>query len=146
MRLWSIHPKYLDRQGLLALWREALLAQAVLRGETKGYRNHPQLVRFQAQPSPLDSIASFLSAVHSEATARGYVFDAGKISSNQRSESIPVGSGQIDYEWHHLLSKLSIRAPELHQKWQPIPSPECHPLFIVHPGPMEPWERTSAKT
>jgi len=31
MRLWTIHPKYLDRQGLLALWREALLAQKVLR-------------------------------------------------------------------------------------------------------------------
>jgi len=30
MRLWSIHPKYLDRQGLLAVWRESLLAQSVL--------------------------------------------------------------------------------------------------------------------
>ncbi|HEU5178767.1 MAG TPA: pyrimidine dimer DNA glycosylase/endonuclease V, partial [Burkholderiales bacterium] len=32
MRLWSLHPKYLDARGLVALWREALLAQAVLRG------------------------------------------------------------------------------------------------------------------
>ena len=43
MRLWSIHPRYLDSMGLVALWREALLAQAVLRGETKGYKFHPQL-------------------------------------------------------------------------------------------------------
>jgi hypothetical protein len=34
MRLWSLHPKHLDRQGLLAVWREGLLAQEVLRGET----------------------------------------------------------------------------------------------------------------
>ncbi|WP_368086417.1 pyrimidine dimer DNA glycosylase/endonuclease V [Nitrosomonas sp. Nm34] len=26
MRLWSIHPKYLDAKGLLALWREGLQA------------------------------------------------------------------------------------------------------------------------
>ena len=29
MRLWSLHPRYLDRQGLTALWREGLLARAV---------------------------------------------------------------------------------------------------------------------
>jgi hypothetical protein len=43
MRLWSLHPQYLDPQGLVALWREALLAQAVLRGKTRGYKHHPQL-------------------------------------------------------------------------------------------------------
>lgn len=37
MRLWSIHPRYLDTKGLVALWRETLLlAQAVLFGNTKG--------------------------------------------------------------------------------------------------------------
>lgn len=30
MRLWSLHPSYLDRAGLLAVWREGLLAQSVL--------------------------------------------------------------------------------------------------------------------
>jgi hypothetical protein len=29
-RIWSLHPKYLDARGLVALWREGLLAQAVL--------------------------------------------------------------------------------------------------------------------
>ena len=47
MRLWSVHPKYLDSKGLVALWREALLAKQVLEGGTKGYRNHPQLDRFK---------------------------------------------------------------------------------------------------
>jgi len=47
VRIWSLHPKYLDRQGLTACWREALLAQAVLNGATRGYTRHPQLVRFR---------------------------------------------------------------------------------------------------
>ena len=32
MRLWSLHPCYLDPAGLVAVWREGLLARAVLRG------------------------------------------------------------------------------------------------------------------
>lgn len=44
MRLWSLHPSLLDRAALIAGWREALLAQKVLRGQTTGYRHHPQLV------------------------------------------------------------------------------------------------------
>ncbi|WP_245747334.1 pyrimidine dimer DNA glycosylase/endonuclease V [Frateuria terrea] len=47
MHLWTPHPKHLDRQGLLALWREGLLARAVLRGQTRGYRQHPPLERFR---------------------------------------------------------------------------------------------------
>ena len=45
MKLWSIHPKYLDAKGLVALWREALLAQKVLDGKTEGYKNHPLKAR-----------------------------------------------------------------------------------------------------
>ena len=40
-------------QGLVALWREALLARAVLRGKTRGYRHHPQLHRFRASATPV---------------------------------------------------------------------------------------------
>lgn len=38
MRLWVSHPKYLDCKGLVALWRESLLARKVLKGKTKGWR------------------------------------------------------------------------------------------------------------
>jgi hypothetical protein len=41
-----VHPRYLDTAGLTACWREALLAQKVLTGGTRGYRRHPQLERF----------------------------------------------------------------------------------------------------
>jgi hypothetical protein len=27
MRIWTVHPRYLDPKGLVAAWREALLAQ-----------------------------------------------------------------------------------------------------------------------
>jgi hypothetical protein len=69
MRLWSLHPKYLDARGLVALWREGLLAQAVLRGRTNGYVHHPQLERFRAESSPLGAIADYLRGVHGEATS-----------------------------------------------------------------------------
>lgn len=79
MRIWSIHPRYLDRQGLLAVWRETLLAQKVLEGQTRGYTHHPQLTRFRATPDPLVAIGSYLSEIVREATQRGYHFDASKV-------------------------------------------------------------------
>ena len=116
MRLWSLHPQYLDPQGLVALWREALLAQAVLRGKTIGYRHHPQLDRFRSQTAPLSTMNAYLSAVHAEASARGYSFDKSKVGPVRRRTPIPVSSGQLAYEWEHLLAKLSARNPALYKK------------------------------
>lgn len=90
MHLWSVHPRHLDTRGLVALWREALLAQAVLRGRTNGYLHHPQLQRFRAQPSPLGAIADYLRGVHAEAVGRGYAFAARKISPAHGSGVIAV--------------------------------------------------------
>ena len=56
MRLWSIHPRSLDARGLVALWREGLLARKVLRGRTRGYRHHPQLQRFRDLRDPVAAI------------------------------------------------------------------------------------------
>lgn len=146
MRLWSLHPKYLDRQGLTALWREALLAQAVIRGETRGYRSHPQLDRFRAQPSPLDAIGAYLAEVLIEAGARGYSFDGGKIASPAQHPPIAVTSGQLQHEWEHLLGKLATRDPALHRNWRGIETPDCHPLFRPCQGGIEAWERPSRRT
>ncbi len=141
MRIWSLHPKYLDPRGLVALWREALLAQAVLGGRTKGYSGHPQLKRFRAQPSPLGAIADYLRGIHAEAVRRRYAFDARKIGSTRGSGVIPVSRGQLLYEWGHLLAKLAIRDPELRHRVIHESFPEPHPLFRVVPGGIEPWER-----
>jgi pyrimidine dimer DNA glycosylase len=143
MRLWSLHPRYLDPQGLVALWREALLARAVLSGSTRGYRNHPQLERFRSYPAPRSAISSYLHGIHAEAVVRGYSFDRSKIGRARMQAPGLVTEGQVQYEWHHLLQKLAIRNPALHAQWRAISVPECHPMFRVQPGPIESWERPS---
>jgi hypothetical protein len=141
MRLWSLHPKYLDRLGLVALWREALLARKVLAGETRGYRHHPQLNRFRAHPDPLDAIAAYLVAVADEAENRAYHFDRSKIGRAPKGLALEVTSDQLQFEWAHLLEKLRGRAPELAHRHAAIPRPVAHPLFRVVPGPIAEWER-----
>ena len=141
MRLWSLHPKYLDARGLVALWREALLAQSVLAGETKGYRNHPQLARFRADGRPAALIAEYLRAVHAESLERGYHFDKGKIGRRRTSARLDVTSSQLDFEWRHLMKKLETRSPEQYEKLLAEKSPLPHPLFRVTPGGVAEWER-----
>jgi hypothetical protein len=140
MRLWTLHPKYLDSRGLVALWREALLAQAVLKGQTSGYIHHPQLTRFRNTPFPTESIATYLRGVHTEATRRGYCFDATKISSNEDARHIVTTRGQLDYEWAHLKKKLCARAPSWLVSIQSISRPIPHPLFRIVPGTVAEWE------
>ena len=106
MRLWSLHPRHLDPQGLVALWREGLLARAVLHEETRGYRNHPQLDRFKAHTQPKRAIDAYLVVVQDEATARGYRFDRSKLGRIHRVASIAVERGQLEHERAHLLGKL----------------------------------------
>jgi hypothetical protein len=142
MRLWSLHPKYLDAKGLVALWREALLAQAVLRGKTNGYRHHPQLERFNAHAAPRLAINAYLGAIYEEATSRGYAFDRKKIGPIRAVSRISVPIGQLRHEWRHLLKKLSTRGPSLYVKWRGITNPAHHPMFHVRPGSKASWERS----
>jgi len=141
MRLWTLHPKYLDAQGLVALWREGLLARAVLRGKTRGYRRHPQLERFRGHPWPRVAINMYLQVVATEAECRGYAFDRGKLGPGRGTITLRVTRGQLSYEWRHLLRKLRVRAPRLHSRWSRERSPEPHPMFKIVDGPIEAWER-----
>ena len=140
MRLWTLHPKYLDTRGLVALWREALLAQAVLNGQTRGYIHHPQLIRFRAAHEPLDAIGSYLRGILAEATRRGYRFAETKIISTQTAETLAASRGQVDYEWSHLKKKLRDRDPSRLAGFRIISRPAVHPLFHVAPGPVAEWE------
>jgi hypothetical protein len=140
MRLWTVHPKYLDAKGLVALWREALLAQKVLRGKTKGYRHHPQLIRFQAHAKPVAAVGTFLRAVHEEATRRGYKFDGSKIARFQTTVRLDETDGQLLYEWKHLQRKLKHRAPKFLATHKQISVPEPHPIFRVISGSVRDWE------
>ncbi len=141
MRLWTLHPKYLDVRGLAALWREGLLAQAVLRGRTKGYVHHPQLVRFRSRPSPVGAMADYLRAVQAEAVSRGYRFNTRKISRARDSGSIEVTHGQLQYEWNHLTAKLETRDTKWRARLENVRRPQPHPLFRIVPGSIEAWEK-----
>lgn len=143
MRLWSLHPRYLDARGLVALWRETLLAQKVLTGSTRGYRNHPQLERFRAHPAPAHAIAAYLHAVCDEATQRGYNFERNRIHlSHRHATPIEVTEGQLCYELTHLTAKLKHRAPAALKRLQGITIPDPHPSIVTVPGPIASWERT----
>jgi hypothetical protein len=141
MRLWSIHPSLLDRQGLVALWREALLAQKVIRGKTIGYRYHPQLKRFCDCPSPVTAISTYLWAVHHEAARRGYAFDASRIARRPGPIKLTVSRGQLRFEVKHLRGKLERRDPKRLQDIRRRRAIAPHPLFEVIAGPVEAWER-----
>lgn len=146
MRLWSVHPQYLDRQGLTATWREALLAQKVLAGATRGYRHHPQLIRFRADDDAVSAgrIAAYLHALADEADARGYRFDRARISEPAGpADPIEVTDGQLAHEWTHLLAKLAARSPADLTRWGDVVVPEPHPCFVVVSGPVAEWEVVS---
>ncbi|MDM5271758.1 pyrimidine dimer DNA glycosylase/endonuclease V [Sulfurovum sp. zt1-1] len=140
MRLWSLHPEYLDAKGLVALWRETLLAQNVLAGNTKGYKNHPQLARFKSTSNPLGAIAVYLRCIADEADSRGYNFDKNKINDQVFNEKINVTSGQVEYERSHLLNKLKVREEKRYESFSATGHIKVHPLFEVIEGDVEAWE------
>jgi hypothetical protein len=144
MRLWTVHPQYLDAQGLVALWREGLLAQKVIAGETRGYTRHPQLTRFRQHAEPLRLIAAYLRGVADEAARRGYQFDETKIVSRQSAAQLVETRGQLLFEWKHLQAKLRGRRPELYRKIKNLDCPEAHPLFRIIAGNVRGWEKTAA--
>jgi Pyrimidine dimer DNA glycosylase len=141
MRLWTVHPRYLDSVGLVALWREALLARQVLLNRTRGYRHHPQLRRFREQSNPVACINSYLAFVHDEATRRGYRFDRSKVGRARASGALPETTGQLGYEWRHLMKKLDRRSPEVAKRLVSVRRPEANPLFRIVRGDVRSWEK-----
>ena len=140
MRLWSLHPKYLDAKGLVALWRETLLAKHVLEGRTKGYKNHPQLDRFKKSPAPVAAINYYLSLIHEEACKRQYNFDCSKFTLQDSPMPITVTSGQVKYEMEHLRRKLKERDPVKLKELEKIRKFDVHPMFEMVKGEIEEWE------
>jgi hypothetical protein len=140
MRIWSLHPKYLDAKGLVALWRETLLAKNVLKGNTRGYINHPQLLRFKETNKPIDAINQYLSAIYIEAKERKYNFNETKIDFNFTKIKINVNDAQIEYEKNHLLQKLQTRDIIKFREIQHLQKFEAHPIFTIVEGAIEKWE------
>jgi hypothetical protein len=146
MRLWTLHPRHLDGVGLVALWREALLAQAVLLGRTRGYTRHPQLQRFRGAPDPVACIGRYLRVVAAEATSRGYAFDPMRIvASGEVGRPIFETKGQLLYEWEHLGRKLQQRSPAWYLDRVAGATPTPHPLFRIVAGGVRDWERVAER-
>jgi hypothetical protein len=145
LRLWTVHPRYLDAQGLVALWREALLAQKVLQGKTQGYRHHPQLARFRASSDPTAAIAAYLAGILADARRRGYAFDASKVSKKRLRSRMEATRGQLAYEWRHLKRKLRQRDPVRYRLQRSL-GPAAHALFRIVAGKVEAWERLPGET
>jgi hypothetical protein len=141
MRIWSIHPKYLDSKGLVALWRESLLAKQVLEGKSIAYRNHPQLLRFRFSSNPVDAINQYLSEVYKEAHERHYSFDKSKIDWHFKPQSLTIKCGQLAFETSHLLQKLEQRSPERFYDLREFNGFDAHPLFTMVDGSIESWEK-----
>ncbi|WP_428771515.1 pyrimidine dimer DNA glycosylase/endonuclease V [Treponema sp. HNW] len=148
MRLWSLHPKYLDAKGLVALWREALLARKVLENKTRGYKHHPQLARFYASGDPLKFINLFLHEVYNEACLRGYTFDKTKVDippqpqSGFIAEFITVTDGQLQYEFGFLQHKLLKRDIKKYNENRALTADiAVNPVFKVVPGGIAEWEK-----
>ncbi len=143
MRLWTLDPSYLDPKGLVALWRETLLAQKVLQGKTRGYTNHPQLVRFKECGNPLGAIAEYLWIILNESEKRGYHFDRSKISSEKFIGLIDVSDSQIEFEIDHLAAKLKIRNSQFYERLESVSTLTIliAPLFNKIEGSRESWEK-----
>lgn len=144
MRIWSLHPSLLDSKGLVACWRETLLAQKVLQGLTTGYTRHPQLDRFKACDDPLHAICDYLHGLADEADRRGYSFNRSLLVLPRQNTvgRIPVTSGQIDYEFSFLRHKVQTRDPAWFENHLTTSTaPPAHPIFTVVPGNIEPWEK-----
>ena len=140
MRLWTLHPRHLDAAGLVALWREGLLARSVLSGLTRGYRDHPQLTRFRAARRPIACLDTYLAAVCDEADRRGYAFDRSKLGRGRVRGKVTATRDQLAFEWAHLGRKLRLRARPSAPMTRSA-APTAHPLFKLVRGPVAEWER-----
>ena len=151
MRIWSLHPSYLDAKGLVACWRESLLAQEVLKGNTKGYKIHPQLTRFKESDNPIGFIGAYLVQIAQEGFKRGYQFKEEKIFRPLIGKQLTVTKGQLEYEFDHLQTKLwtrdnrqwhkNIRAVEKFSIDIVVQVIEVNPIFKLVDGQVESWEK-----
>ena len=148
MRLWTINFKYLDTKGLVALWREALLAKNVLEGLTKGYKNHPQLIRFYTHENSIDVINAYLFEVYKEACVRGYKFDVTKVGKfdAENLSKIAVTRGQIKYEFSFLQEKLKQRNLKKYKENLNVKNIEISTIFTEIDGDIELWEKVKTLT
>ncbi len=132
MRVWIIHPKYLDCKGLVALWRETLLARKVLKGKTKGWRNHPQLNKFKTHKNPVVAINTYLLYVWKESEKRCYKFNKRKIEKSFTKKKIKIPKKEVISDFEDLKNKLKKRDTKRYREIVKVKKIEVNPIFIIN--------------
>ncbi len=130
MNLLSIHPKYLDKQALISLWREGLTAQKVLNGELTLKKESSLLKRFRQSGNPIKAIGAYLSMIASEGARQGCKLNHEKIiCPNFDSEAIELDSQQIIFEMNFLKDKLKKRDTQKYRELKQLHYIETNPVF-----------------
>ena len=150
MRIWTLHPRFLDRQGLLGQWREALQAKNALLDphHSSNVCHERQLRRFKAAKiQALSCMGVYLHAVADEMILRGYKPNVSLIPYYVGTPSlIPVTQGQVNFEIAHLMAKLTERDPSRLlplSKIRVLMSNQLNPIFKEVGGDIESWEKIS---
>lgn len=161
MRLWTIHPSFLDQKGLCGLWRETLVGlKALEKGPGAPWYNHPQLARFKVYPNGLAMLAEYAEHVLDEGHKRGYNFNTAllepylELYEMNFDGCIMVTKGQFDYEVEHFIRKLASRDEMRYQLYMEKMGPRSlyqpkievfvpNPVFRIVDGPIEVWEKVS---
>lgn len=155
MRLWTIHPKYLDGKRLTSQWKEGIQMMHIWKeiGENPepakrlGYVSHPQVRRLSnllVADSGLISLLlhQHLTAVHEESVQRSYSFNKKLIDDLapdcKNAPKVYVTMGQVAYEFALMATKNN----EWSQKVAIDPYMLCNPIFQVVSGSIESWEKT----
>lgn len=132
MCLWSIHPKYLDKLGLIALWREGLLAQKALSVPSTQYIRHSELERFKNNENPLKAIGSYLCYVAAEGAKRGYNFTHERIVyPNFDDYLIIINDDTLNLEVKNLKNKLKLRDKTKFKELTEMSKIESNPAFYL---------------
>ncbi|NIM47035.1 MAG: hypothetical protein GTN40_02650 [Candidatus Aenigmarchaeota archaeon] len=132
MRVWIVHPKYLDCKGLVALWRETLLARKVLKGKTKGWRNHPQLNKFKTHKNPVAAVNTYLLYVLEESEKRCYKFNKRKIEKSFTKNKIKIPKKEVVSDFEDLKNKLKKRDSKRYIEIVKVKEIEVNPIFIIN--------------
>jgi len=132
MRVWIVHPKYLDCKGLVALWRETLLARKVLKGKTKGWRNHPQLNKLKNHKNSVAAVNTYLLYVWKESEKRCYKFNKRKIEKNFTKKKIKIPKKEVISDFEELKNKLKKRDPKRYREIVKVKKIEVNPIFIIN--------------
>lgn len=148
MRIWSFHPKYLDKQGLSRAINEGIAGNKALRKTGEGYppswEKHSQLERFKTTAIPGIYSQLYLDRLFM------IKYNSWMLETNQEPffddienpyPKLKVTIGQLKYEWQRYLKKISKRSPKLYEELKSIELPEPHPLFNIIDGDVESWEK-----